>query len=264
MDLISPKQVSPFKHDAVDHGFFGARGGVSTGLYSSLNVGLGSGDDPDDVARNRALVAEAMGVEPNDLVTVYQVHGKTCVYLEVPYDQDQRPKADAMVTDKPGLALGILTADCAPVLFHGEKADGRVVIGAAHAGWRGALAGVLQETVRVMVQQGAVLESIKAAIGPCIQKKSYEVSADFYEEFVQQDPEHDRFFSAGSRAEHPHFDLPGYCAAMLAGVGVKHVYIDGADTYEAAQKGDSFSCRLATHQNAGDYGRQMSVIVISR
>lgn len=261
MGSISRLQVSEFKKKDFQHGFFGRRGGVSTGIYDSLNIGLGAKDDErENVLENRRRIAADLGVTEHNIATVYQVHGSECVYAENPYGQENRPQADALVTDKKGLALGVLTADCAPVLFTGFKSDGTPVIGAAHAGWRGALAGILQSTVQKMLEIGAELESISACIGPCIQKRSYEVSTEFFEAFIKQSAENEVFFSSGQKPDHPHFDLSGYCAAQLSQAGVNKVIISGVDTY--TDENEYFSCRRAAHRSEPDYGRQMSVIMI--
>ena len=249
-----------FAHDSVFHGFFGRKGGESQGIYASLNCGPGSNDDPADVAANRAIVSEIVGCDPSRLLSLYQVHGDHCVMVGDVWDADNRPQADAMVTDQPGFALGILTADCAPVLFHGQKEDGAVVIGAAHAGWGGALKGVLGETLMQMIALGATLESIKACVGPCIAQSSYEVGEDFVHAFLKESEENERFFKSAKREGHLMFDLPGYCAFKISQAGVKDVFIRDFDTY--SREDDFFSYRRATHREEKDYGRQISVITI--
>lgn len=237
----------------VAHGFLGRRGGVSTGLYASLNAGLGSGDDPAHVRENRARAVAA--VAPGAaLVSLYQVHGRDVVQVNGPVADDERPRADAMVTATPGLALGILTADCAPVLL----ADGEAgVIGAAHAGWKGALAGVLPATVAAMAALGAEPGRIVAAIGPCIARASYEVDDGFRLRLLAEDAENDRFFAAG-RAGHHQFDLEGFAMASLAGAGLRTIIATGIDTY--ADEARWFSYRRTTHRGEPDYGRQLSLI----
>ncbi|MGB0720091.1 MAG: peptidoglycan editing factor PgeF [Bdellovibrionales bacterium] len=238
------------------HGFFGRAGGVSAGIYASLNCGAGSDDDAQAVAQNKAIVAQVAGAA---LVTLHQIHSDICVYVDQPFG-DKRPEADAFVTDRPGLALGVLSADCAPVLFYGEKADGSAVIGAAHAGWKGAIGGVLQSCVRAMIERGAVLSSIYAVIGPCIEQSSYEVSQAFFEQFYEQNEENERFFKSSRNDGHYMFDLAGYCANALAGAGVQHVTMRDIDTY--ANEETYFSNRRATHRAEPDYGRQISVIAL--
>jgi len=240
------------------HGFFTRRGGVSGGIYKSLNCGAGSDDEPGDVQENRALVAAASGVQADHVLSLYQVHGKTCLYVTEPWPGGKRPEADALVTDVPGLALGILTADCGPILFYGEKADGAPVIGAAHAGWKGALGGVMEETIWQMEALGA--QDIRACVGPCIGRRSYEVSAEFVQSFVESDSEYERFFSAAQRGGHAMFDLPGFCAFRLHQAGLKNVALMDLDTY--AMEDTFFSYRRTTHRSEPDYGRQISVIAI--
>ena len=244
--------------DNVFHGFFGRQGGVSDGLYGSLNCGRGSDDDPAHVQANLDRVARQACVTPNNLLTMYQVHGHGCLYVDEPWSFDNRPQVDALVTDKAGIALGVLTADCGPVLFYGEKADGAPVIGAAHAGWKGAIGGALDATVSKMQELGA--DNIKACIGPCIAQSSYEVSAEFFEPFEKENSENERFFMASKKDGHLMFDLAGYCAARLAGLGLKHVFIKDLDTYFNEE--DFFSYRRTTHRKESDYGRQISVIAI--
>jgi len=254
---IKTIEAKNFDLHGVKHGFFTRQGGVSVGIYKGLNCGPGSDDDPTAVQQNRQSVVEYINAD--HLLTLHQVHGKDCVVADAPYDK--RPKADAHVTDVPGLALGILTADCVPVLFVGEKTDGAPVIGAAHAGWGGALKGVLAETVGQMQALGAELCSIRAAIGPCIAQKSYEVSASFVDPFMEEDEMNERFFMVAQREGHLMFDLPGYVALKLAKAGVKNVSIGDQDTY--ALEEDFFSYRRTTHAQELDYGRQISVVMIA-
>ncbi|MFN3370209.1 MAG: peptidoglycan editing factor PgeF [Sphingomonadaceae bacterium] len=229
-------------------------GGVSTGAYASLNVGLGSSDDPAAVAENRRRAVEALAPGAR-LVTVHQVHGATAVEVG-DWPDDARPHADALVTDRPGLAIGILTADCAPVLFHDPVAG---VIGAAHAGWKGALAGILEATVEAMVRLGARRADIAAAVGPAIGRRSYEVDAGFVARFEAADPENARFFTAG-RPGHAFFDIEAYCVHRLANAGVPRVEALGEDTL--AQPDRYFSYRRATLAGEPDYGRQLSLIAL--
>lgn len=242
----------------VFHGFFGRRGGHSKGIYDSLNCGAGSDDDLVAVKKNRALVAEAAGILPENLLTLHQIHSGECLTVREVWGLNDRPKADAMVTDVPGLGLGILTADCAPVLFY--AAGESPVIGAAHAGWGGALKGVLENTVKAMEGLGAARSNIKACIGPCIGKASYEVSEDFTKPFLDLNEEDERFFSAARREGHLMFDLAGYCAARLYRAGLSRITIKDIDTY--FNEADFFSYRRATHRREKDYGRQVSVIAI--
>lgn len=239
--------------DGVPHGFLGRRGGVSTGIHAGLNVGTGSADDREAVAANRALAVAAV-LPGAALVTVHQVHSAEVVAVEAPFP-GERPRADALVTRTPGLLLGVLTADCAPVLLADAEAG---VVGAAHAGWKGALAGVTDATVAAMEALGARRDRIAAAVGPCIARASYEVDAAFAERFGADDPENERFFADGRRAGHAQFDLEGYVAARLAAAGIGRVEALGLDTY--ADPARFFSYRRATHAGEPDYGRQISLI----
>jgi hypothetical protein len=245
----------------IKHGFFGRQGGVSTGIYDSLNCGPGSDDTPEAVQENRARVAGHFSLPPEKLVTVWQIHSPDCLYISGPVASGpERPQADAMVTDSPGLALGILTADCGPILFAGEKPDGSPVVGAAHAGWGGALKGVAESTVQKMIETGAEKETIRAAIGPCIGPASYEVTAGFEKPFMEYDPADEHFFKPAKKEGHLMFDRPGYIASRLARAGIKQVTITGVDTYSEEEK--FFSYRRKTHRGEPDYGRQLSVITI--
>ncbi|MCW5647258.1 MAG: peptidoglycan editing factor PgeF [Sphingopyxis sp.] len=237
----------------IPHGFFGRRGGVSTGELASLNCGLGSGDEPALIAENRRRVAEA--VLPGAALTgVYQVHGNRCVVVDDTSDLAARPEADALATRARGIVLGILTADCVPVLFADRDAG---VIGAAHAGWKGALAGVTDATLTAMESLGANRANIAAAIGPCIGRASYEVDDGFVQRFTADDPANERFFAA-AKPGHATFDIAAYVAARLAAAGVTRIAIGGQDTYAEAE--DYFSYRRACHNGENSYGRQLSVI----
>jgi len=237
----------------VAHGFLGRHGGVSTGDLAGLNVGFGSSDDRTaiDENRRRAIAAVLPGAE---LATVHQVHSATVVQVERPWPQGERPRADGMVTDRPNLLLGILTADCAPVLFADAEAG---VIGAAHAGWRGALAGVTDATIAAMEQLGAQRQRIAAAIGPCIAQASYEVGEDFRAQFANQEPGSERFFIESATGK-PHFDLQGYLVHRLLAAGIEEVEALQLDTYEDPDR--FYSYRRATHRGEPDYGRQVSLI----
>jgi polyphenol oxidase len=239
--------------DGVAHGFLGRRGGVSSGVHHGLNVGTGSDDDTAAVAKNRALATNAV-LPGARLVTAYQVHSADCVTVLSPFEERLRPHADALVTDRPGLALGILTADCAPVLLADREAG---VIGAAHAGWKGAIAGVTDTTILAMEGLGAKRGRIVAAVGPCIARASYEVDDAFRRQFAEADPENDRFF-ADARDGHAQFDLEAYVAHRLASAGVQRVEMLGLDTYADADR--FFSYRRATHRGEPSYGRQISII----
>lgn len=255
-----PGFVQGQNEDKVFHGFFGREGGVSTGIYSSLNCGPGSDDNPAHVTANRKVVSDAVGCEPRSLLSLHQIHSDICLTIDEPYEAHDRPQADAFVTDKAGIALGVLTADCTPVLFHGVKGDGSPVVGAAHAGWGGALKGVLAATVTKMVALGAVKDSIVACVGPCISQMSYEVGEDFSVPFLEQDEQNEGFFKAAQKSGHLMFDLAGYNALQLSKAGVKKALIKDLDTYFNEE--DFFSYRRATHRKEADYGRQISVVMI--
>lgn len=237
----------------VDHGFLGRRGGVSTGLAAGLNAGFGADDDVAAVNENRIRAAAAV-LPGARLVSVHQHHSPDCVAVAQPWDDADRPRADALVTDRPGLLLGIVTADCAPVLF-ADRAAG--VAGAAHAGWKGALAGVVENTVAAMEALGASRARIAAAIGPCIAQPSYEVDEGFRARFLAADSANARFFAAGAPG-HWQFDLPGYVVRRLEATGVGAVEACGQDTY--SQPSRFFSFRRATHRGEPNYGRQLSLI----
>lgn len=245
--------MSPFLTAGLDapHGFFTRAGGVSHGPYGTLNCGRGA-DDPQAVAENRARATRALGAAPGALRMVRQVHGTSVAHITEHTAPDAAHEADAMVTAHPGVVLGIVTADCAPVLFVDRR---RRVVGAAHAGWRGACAGVLEATVVAMRDLGA--DAIEAAIGPCIHQQSYEVRADLRDAVIVGDPDHARFFTEG-RQGHWQFDLPGYCAARLEAVGVRSP-LTQFDT--CAEPERFFSHRWRTVNGQGPGGHQISVIV---
>jgi YfiH family protein len=237
---------------SIPHGFLGRRGGVSTGEMAGLNVGYGSSDDRQAIGENRALAIAAV-LPGAELATVHQVHSNRAVAVERPWPQDERPHADAMVTNRPGLLLGILTADCAPVLLADAEAG---IVGAAHAGWRGAIEGVTDSTIAAMELLGARRDRIRASIGPCITQPSYEVDEAFRARFLERDVANDGFFAAGP-AEKPHFDLPAFVAHRLASAGVQAEVV-GLDTYSEPDR--FFSYRRSTHRGEADYGRQISLI----
>lgn len=237
--------------------FFTREGGVSEGLYAALNCGYGSGDDPEAVRENRRRAMARLDLPAEALVTLYQVHSPAVVVVEEPWRQGEAPKCDGAVTRRRGLALGILTADCAPVLFADPEAS---VIGAAHAGWRGALSGVLEETVAAMARLGATPARIRAAIGPCIAQPSYEVGPEFQTRFMEADAANRRFFAPSSRGGHHLFDLAGYVQGRLDRLGLAAVEAAGADT--AADPARWFSYRRATLAGEKDYGRLLSTIAL--
>ena len=260
LDTVRPEPIrSPmlerFAGSGVRHGFFTRAGGVSEGLYRGLNVGLGSQDDAASVAANRARVARSMGVEPERLLTLYQVHSPDALVVRGPWP-GERPNADAMVTDIPGIAIGVLAADCGPVLFADAEAG---VIGAAHAGWKGAFTGVLEATVRAMEGLGASRARIQAVLGPSISAENYEVGPEFVERFVAADAANSAWFASSGRDGHAFFDLNGYTVDRLSRAGVAAGMV-GRCTY--ADPDSFFSYRRATHRQEPDYGRQISAIVL--
>ena len=241
----------------IRHAFFTRDGGVSDGLYESLNGGPGSDDAPGKVMENRARMAAALGVRPDHLLTAYQIHSPDVVTIERPWDPQARPRADAIVTRVPGLAIGVSTADCGPILFADAEA---AVVGAAHAGWKGALTGVLEATIAAMEKLGADRSRIHAALGPLIRQPNYEVGAEFVERFKAADPLNEKFFVPSSKAGHAMFDLPGYITSRLKAADIKSVEDLGLCTY--ADPARFFSYRRATHRAEPDYGRHVNAIAI--
>lgn len=242
----------------VTHGFFTREGGTSQGLFSSLNCGFGSGDDLEIVARNRALVAGSMGVEPDRLLTLYQEHSPRVITVSETWRRESAPLADAMVTKERGIALGALTADCAPVIF----ADGRArIVGIAHAGWKGALNGVTDATIRAMEKLGADRAAIVAAIGPAISGAVYEVGPEFHGRFLEADPANEAFFRPAPEPQHWLFDLPNYLLARLRRSGIGRAEDLALCTYADEQR--FFSYRRATHRNESHYGRLISAVAIT-
>lgn len=242
--------------DGVAHGFLGRQGGVSTGAMASLNSGWGSGDDLALIVENRRRAAEAV-LPGARIVSPHQIHSAEVVEAGE-WPDDARPPADAVVTDRPDVLLGILTADCAPVLLADPEAE---VVGAAHAGWKGALAGVTDATVAAMERLGACRERIAAAVGPCIAQRSYEVDWAFLDRFTAADRGNERFFSEGPAGK-PHFDLEAYVLHRLAAAGIGRVEALAADTYRREEQ--FFSYRRATHRGEPGYGRQLSLIGLSQ
>lgn len=240
------------------HGFFTREGGVSKGIYASLNCGLGSDDDKGAVTENRARVAEAMGVASDHLLTVHQVHSPDVIHVTGTWTPATAPKADAMVTDRPGIALGVLAADCTPVLFADSNAR---VIGAAHAGWKGAFTGVLEATVEAMTRLGAKREQIIAAVGPCISRDAYEVGPEFRARFADAGEDVAKWFIPSARDNHLMFDLTSYVAARLTAAEIGTVTRLDLCTY--ADEARFFSYRRTTHRGETDYGRQISAIALN-
>ncbi len=242
----------------IRHGFFTRQGGVSTGLYESLNGGVGSDDAPASVAENRARMAEAVGARSDYLLTCYQIHSPEVVTAMQPWAPEARPRADAIVTRVPGLAIAVSTADCGPVLF----ADaGARVVGAAHAGWRGAFTGVLEATLAAMERCGANRSDIVAALGPMIRQPNYEVGPEFVARFQAADAAYARFFKPAERSGHALFDLPGFIAARLGSAGIRQIEDIGRCTY--AESDTFFSYRRSVHRREPDYGRHLNAIALS-
>jgi YfiH family protein len=242
----------------VRHGFFTRQGGVSQGMYASLNCGLGSGDLPHRVEENRARVAARLGYRATDLVTCYQVHSPCVLPVERSLADGERPTGDGMVTRMPGVVLGILTADCAPVLLADRQ---RPIVGAVHAGWRGAKEGVLGAAVQAMVELGADRGDLVAAIGPCIRQSSYEIGPDFYAAFVADDPHSAALFRPSERPQHFLFDLAEYARLRLAVAGVGTISVVPHDTFVEEER--FFSFRRMTVRGGSEYGRQLSVIALA-
>lgn len=254
LEILTSDALAPARH-----GFFTRKGGASSGIFAGLNCGQGSSDLADAVAINRQRAAAAMGLESARLVTLNQTHSATVLTLDAP--PAGRPQADAMVTRTPGLGLGILTADCQPVLFADRRAG---VIGAAHAGWRGALAGVLEATLEAMEALGAHREDIAAAIGPTISQRAYEVGPEFLDTFLAEDPDYGRFFASGQNSadggDRVRFDLPSFGLHRLRAAGIGHAEWTGHCTYSDPARFYSF--RRTTHAGEADYGRLISIIRI--
>ena len=239
----------------ISHGFFTRRGGVSEGIYASLNCGYGSGDEAEKVSENRRRVAEAIGA--SGLCTVHQIHSADAVIANVNWEHKDAPQADALVTNKQNIAIGVLTADCLPILF----ADGKNgVIAAAHSGWKGAISGVIENTLGKMCGLGADLANINATIGPAIAQKSYEVGAEFIDRFICQHKDNERFFAKSENLGHYMFDLPGYAKHRLADAGVSQINIIAQDTY--FNDNEFFSYRRSCKRAEPAYGRQISVIML--
>lgn len=254
-DPLRSPLIDQAARNGIRHGYFTRFGGVSEGIYRGLNIGIGSDDDPTHVAENRRRVATWMGVPASYLLSVYQIHSPDVIVAREPFSGD-RPRADALVTDRPGIALGVSTADCGPVLFADPKAR---VIGAAHAGWKGAFTGVLENTIAAMEQIGAERDHIVAALGPSISQSNYEVGPEFVERFVAQDRDNERYFLASDRPRHDWFDLNRYTIDRLAKAGVKAECL-GRCTYGEEEL--FYSYRRTTHRGESDYGRQISAIVL--
>jgi polyphenol oxidase len=255
--MIPSQSKSLASLSPVAHGFFGRQGGVSDGQFASLNCGYGSGDDVSRVRQNRDSVARQVGTVEANLLTAYQIHSAEAVHVKAAWTREEAPKADAMATTERGIALGILTADCAPVLLCDGAAG---VIGAAHAGWKGALDGVLDAVVALMERLGADRSRIRAAIGPCIEQNSYEVGPEFFQRFIEAAPGNSKFFIGASRDGHKLFDLPGFVESRLKTLDVRDVERLSLCTY--VNEADYYSFRRSTHRGEPGYGRNMSAIML--
>ncbi|CTQ51925.1 Laccase domain protein YfiH [Roseibium album] len=251
-------EADELKFDGLRHGFFTRRGGVSNGIYQSLNIGVGSDDARDMVLENRNRVASEMGVVADLLISPYQIHSPDVITVSGPFEDRAERKADALVTNTPGLAIGVSTADCGPVLFADPEAR---IVGAAHSGWKGAISGVLQNTVTSMEALGATRANIIAVLGPTISQRAYEVGPEFQKRFVQDAADNQRYFNASEQAEHFMFDLPAFITDRLRQIGLANVADLAECTY--ADEDRFFSYRRTTHRKEPDYGRQISAIVLS-
>lgn len=258
--MLSPIEAPNLSEiSGIRHGFFTRQGGVSDGIYASLNCGAGSNDDKEKVAQNRARVALHLEATSPVIQTPYQIHSNQALVIDAPFAEGEPPpRGDALVTRTPGLVIGILTADCGPVLFADPQAG---VVAAAHAGWRGAVGGILQSTVAQMESIGAKRERIVAAIGPCINQLNYEVGAEFREHFLKNNPDFARFFQIPPGQTKEHFDLPGFIEAELASLGLAAIANEACCTY--ADESKFFSFRRSTHRQEQDYGRQISAISVA-
>lgn len=256
-------KIEAFKHPFltqpnIQHGFFTRKGGISTGPFASLNISYSSGDDPIHIVENRKRAMEHLGLNPQHLIINKQIHSNIAVYVNKPYeDRGEEVNADGLVTDQPNLVLGIMGADCPPVLFADYKHG---IIGAAHAGWKGALSGILESTIDLMIEKGAKLENINAIIGPAIDQDSYEISLPFFNEFHSKKPEYDCFFKKSAKENHFYFNIKRFCAERLKQRGLQHVDIMPFDTYSNPLH--FFSYRRTCHLNETKYGINLSAIAL--
>lgn len=259
MANLKPFKAKNLEITGIKHGFFGREGGVSEGIYQGLNCGFGSNDVPSNVKKNRSFVAEYMGITRENLLNPYQIHSNIAGFIDTPFKKDG-PRLDAFVTNNKDIAIAILTADCAPILF-GDNING--VIGAAHAGWKGAFTGVIENTIKLMLEKGAKLNNISAAIGPCIEQCSYEVSQEYYDNFIEQSLDNSGFFAPRIHNDELIegkflFNLKEYCQNRLLKSGIENIETLPNDT--CAEEDAFFSNRRRTHRNEPDYGRNISVI----
>jgi YfiH family protein len=253
------KQFSELNSPRIAHGFFGRQGGYSTGIFASLNCGLGSGDERAVVLRNRGVVAQSLGGHEADIVTAHQVHSAEAMIVTHLFGHDHRPQLDGLVTNVPGIILGTLTADCGPVLFADAAAG---VIGAAHAGWKGALTGITDATVAQMEALGAERSRVVAVLGPTISQRAYEVGTEFRARFLAADAATARYFTDSLKIGHYMFDLPRYLVERMRRFGIGTVIDSGLCTY--SDEAGYFSYRRATHRHEADYGRQIAAITLRR
>ncbi len=258
--MIEFKTHDLIEHHTLSHGFFGRKGGLSTGVYDSLNAGYGSADKVENITENRKRIARAIGCSPPHLLSLWQHHSTDVVIVDAPF-KDMRPKADGLVTQTPGIALSALAADCGPVLLHDPESG---TIGACHAGWRGALDGITESTIEAMERSGAKRENIRAVLGPCISQISYEVGPEFKSRFILKDKNTERFFRPGpakaNGERRAHFDLKGFILARLAQSGLIHISALTDCTY--ANPHTYYSYRYNTHHGLNDYGRNISTIML--
>ncbi len=254
--MVSPLHYLP-EMNGIRHGFFTRQGGVSTGLYNSLNCRLASRDAPENILQNRQRVADHFGIQPDHLLTLQQVHSPTALIVDSPWTDEKIPQADALVTRQKGLALGALTADCGSVLFADPKAK---IIGAAHAGWRGAVGGILEATLDRMVSLGSNITDIHVALGPTISQKNYEVDKGFMQNLLDMDKANKHFFAIPEGQEKPHFNLPDYIQKRLARANINHLFISSECTYD--NESEYFSFRFCSHNGHSDYGCQVSAIML--
>ncbi len=251
--MIQSKKLAALKY--IRHGFFTREGGVSEGMYASLNGGQGSSDKPENVAENRRRMAAAL--QADALINAYQIHSANAVVAEKAWARGEAPKADAIVTRTPALAIGVGAADCGPLLFADDEAR---VVASAHAGWKGAFDGIIESVLASMETLGAKRSRVVAAIGPLIRQQSYEVGKEFFERFLAGDPAHAKFFVPSARAGHSMFDLPGFIVSKLTAAGVEEIDDLGLDTYSDERR--FYSYRRATHRNESDYGRLIAAIAV--
>ena len=256
MTQLNPIHSDLLEDNRVTHGFFTREGGVSTGIYEGLNTGLGSNDDKQNVMQNRTLIARHMSAPIENLVTPYQIHSSDVATIDTPWKQGENPQLDAVVTATPGIAIGVQSADCGPVLFCDAETR---IIGAAHAGWKGATGGILENTISAMEDLGSTRANIKAVLGPTISVKNYEVGPEFVERLINLHAQNEKFLSPSPQPEHAMFDLPGYIIDRLTAANVTAAWT-GHCTYEDEKR--FYSYRRKTHKNEADYGRQIAVIAI--